>query len=396
MKAPNKPNSSDKKSSPEPVALQLCDFFVARTQNWIYDHLKSLDGYRPVVWCEKVQHRHEFSGIEAYPLTARSVSRRVWNRFSKGKAFPADVRRLKYLSPSVVHSHFGRVALRNIKVSLACNVPWLVSFYGADAYQGRTEVLADRYSKLFASATYVLALGPKMQARLVELGCAKEKTAVHALGVDVNALPKKDRILRKGQPLRILFAGTFREKKGVEYLLLAAAELKKKKVPFQLRIVGEALTKPGDRDTQDRILRLLRNEALDSCVTIKSLVTFAELVELALASHVFVAPSVTAANGDSEGTPFVIQQMMATRMPVVTTDHSDIPFIFGEQRDLLVPERDSGAIADRLQRYADAPELLIAHGRVLEAQIRHFDVHACAMKLGVIYDRVRRRTDVNS
>ena len=126
---------------------------------------------------------------------------------------------------------------------------------------------------------------------------------------------------------------------------------------------------------------------LNGVVIRHTFLSFQGLLDLALNSHVFLAPSVTAADGDAEGTPFVLQQLMATAMPVIATDHSDIPFLFGGLSHLLVPERNAEAIAARLLEYASAPRLLEEHGRLFREQIvSSFDVRACARKLRDIYD----------
>ena len=73
-----------------------------------------------------------------------------------------------------------------------------------------------------------------------------------------------------------------------------------------------------------------------------------------------------------------------------TTVHSDIPFLFGEQRHLLVPERDAQAIADRIQRYVDKPEALITDGARLRERICAFDIRECAARLSDLHNfRVR-------
>ena len=95
----------------------------------------------------------------------------------------------------------------------------------------------------------------------------------------------------------------------------------------------------------------------------------------------------TAADGDSEGTPFALQQMMATGIACIATRHADVPFLFGDCNDLLVPERDANAIAARLCRYVECPELLIEDGCRLRRQISgSFNVQNCAMRLTAIYD----------
>jgi colanic acid/amylovoran biosynthesis glycosyltransferase len=78
---------------------------------------------------------------------------------------------------------------------------------------------------------------------------------------------------------------------------------------------------------------------------------------------------------------------MATGMPALSTLHSDIPFLFGELRFLLVPERDAQALADRLIGYASNPDSLAAHGLALRQQMQnHFDVRKCAARLADLYE----------
>jgi colanic acid/amylovoran biosynthesis glycosyltransferase len=269
-------------------------------------------------------------------------------------------------------------------------VPWLVSFYGADIYQlGRRIEWQQKYAPVFDKAARILALGPVMAAHLEQCGCPGEKITIHPLGVDVEGLPNVPRVLKPGEPLKILFAGTFREKKGISYVVEAAALARQAGVLLELHLVGDALGKPGDHEIKEAVFRQLRCHALDDVTTHYSFLSFQELIALALRSHVFVAPSVTAADGDAEGTPFVLQQMMATGMPVIATLHSDIPFLVGEHKHVLVPERDAKAIADRLQRYADAPDSLLIDGSILYHQIlRAHDVRKCAARLSDLYDTV--------
>jgi colanic acid/amylovoran biosynthesis glycosyltransferase len=262
-----------------------------------------------------------------------------------------------------------------------------VSFYGADVYQGQQEMKQQKYARLFDKAARVLVLGPMMKQQLERLGCPGKKIVIHPLGVDVRSLPSEERILTRGETLRVLFAGTFREKKGLRYLIDAAALARRAGVRLHLEIVGDAAAKPGDAEAKDSVLRRIGSLGLEEIISHHGYLKFRELVALALRSQVFVAPSVTASTGDAEGTPFVLQQMMATGMPVISTIHSDIPYLFGDYKDLLVPERDSRAIADRLQRYAEEPDTIVANGMAMRERICDaFDARKCAGRLSDLYD----------
>ena len=370
--------------------LQRCPEFVGRTMNWLYDHLRFLPRYTPTVLCDTLMNRGEFPELDARAIYPRSIGSRIWSRLGGTRLYPLDRIRIKRSAPRVLHSHFGDLAAGDIQLAQALGVPWVASFYGADVYQlGRRDEWRERYAALFRSVTKVLALGPAMAATLEKLGCPRPKIRIHPLGVDVEELPSAPRKLRTGEPLRLLFAGTFREKKGIEYVVEGAARARRSGVRLELQLVGNPLGKARDRETEEGVSRLIGQLGIGDVVSRHAFLPFTELIERAMRAHVFVAPSVTAADGDAEGTPFVLQQMMATGMPVIATEHSDIPFLLGDLSPMLVPERDACAIADRIQRFWKDPEALVTEGALVRRRMReHFDIRQCAERLAQVYDEI--------
>jgi colanic acid/amylovoran biosynthesis glycosyltransferase len=376
----------------KPCALQRCDQFVGRTTNWLYDHLREVPRYTVGIFTDELLNRIEFPELMARSVDPAKILRRAWLRLSPAGIYPPDARALRKWAPVLLHSHFGYVAVNDLALQEFLGVPWLVSFYGADVHQlGRLPEWRTRCIPLFDRAWRVLALGPYMAEQLEKLGCRKEKILIHALGVDVKALPLQPRKLRPHERLRLMFAGIFREKKGIRYLIEAAGLARESGVQFELHLVGDAGGKPGDRETKADVFERIRRFELGNLVIHHSFLKFTDLIELALRSHIFVAPSVTTEDGDAEGTPFVLQQMMATGMPVIATVHSDIPFVLGKLSHLLVPEKDCGAIAERIKFYAQNPKALGEDGLALREQIsENFDVRACAARLSNIYDEVQK------
>lgn len=372
------------------IALQRCNEFVGRTTNWLYDHLRFLPRYTPTILCDSLANRQEFPELDARAIDPQSVGRRIWRRLRAERLYPPDRIRLERVSPRILHSHFGYVAVGDMHLARVLDVPWVVSFYGADVYQlGRRDEWREPYAALFRRVTTVLALGPAMAATLETLGCPAKKVEIHPLGIDVEALPYVPRKLGAGEPLRLLFAGTFREKKGIEYVVEGAARARRAGVRLELQLVGSAMGKPGDQETDETVSRLIGQLGLSDVVSRHAFLPFNQLIELALRSHIFVAPSVTAADGDAEGTPFVLQQMMATGMPIIATEHSDVPFLLGDLRGTLVPERDAPAIADRIQRFWKASDTLVTEGERLRRQMQaQFDVRRCAERLADVYDKL--------
>ncbi len=237
----------------------------------------------------------------------------------------------------------------------------------------------------------MLALGPVMRDALADLGCPREKIVVHALGVDVEDVPHGERHLARGERMEILCAGTFREKKGAIYVLQALSLLRTRGVPFRLHLVGDVSQRTGDAEAGAEILATIDRLDLGGVVERYHWLEFKQLMDLALRCHVFTAPSVVARDGDAEGTPFVIQQMMLSGMPVVSTRHSDIPYLYGPLADRLVPERDATAIADRLTAYAEAPDTVTSDGAAMrQRMLEAFDIRHCAAHLADLYDGLLR------
>ena len=370
------------------AALQRCDYFVGRTTNWLYDHLRNVPRYVPLVLCDELVNREEFPLLQARSRFSARLGPRIWRRFKGETLYPGDSRWLRRTKPQLLHSHFGYVGVADEGLRALLGIPSLVSFYGADVYEyGQRTEWREKYLRLFARVQRVLALGPEMGRQMEALGCPREKIVIHPLGVDVDAIPSRERTLERDGTLHLLFAGTFREKKGIEYVIRGAAAARRRGVRLRVTLVGDAAQKPGDAETKRAVFREIDRLGMEDVVTHIPYVPFAKLVEIALASHVFVAPSVTSESGDAEGTPFVLQQMMATGMPVIATQHSDIPFIFGEHADRLVAERDADAIARRIACFVEDRAMLSTEGSSLRQRIRHaFDVRACAAQLSATYD----------
>jgi len=75
----------------------------------------------------------------------------------------------------------------------------------------------------------------------------------------------------------------------------------------------------------------------------------AEIIEVLNTCHLFIAPSVTASDGNQDAPVNVLKEAMAMGLPVISTYHGGIPeLVEDEISGLLVPERDAEALATKL------------------------------------------------
>ena len=93
-------------------------------------------------------------------------------------------------------------------------------------------------------------------------------------------------------------------------------------------------------------------------------------VEILDNCQLFVAPSVTATDGNQEGIPNVPKEAMAMGLPVVSTQHSGIPELDQDGiSGFLVRERDAEAIAEKLTYLIEHPEIWGQFGREGRAKV---------------------------
>jgi colanic acid/amylovoran biosynthesis glycosyltransferase len=288
----------------------------------------------------------------------------------------------------VLHAHFGRAGYYALPLIREWNIPLITSFYGYDVseYPSRFPIWREYYRQLFDAGSYMLCLGQKMQRNIIELGCDPEKARIHHLGVNVNKIRYQPRKWENGEPLRILIASAFRERKGIPYALDALAKFRSEQ-PIEITIIGDAPDHPDGRREKKKIMAAIEQHQLKPIVRLLGQQPYGVLFEEAYKHHIFIGASITAGDGDMEGTPMVLVDMAASGMPIISTTHSDVPEIIKHgETGWLAAERDSEGILEYLRWFASHPkewEVMTSSGRhYIEAE---FDQEKQNKRLGQLY-----------
>jgi colanic acid/amylovoran biosynthesis glycosyltransferase len=216
---------------------------------------------------------------------------------------------------------------------------------------------------------------------------------VHHLGVDLSLLRFQPRQWRQGEPVRVLLAASFREKKGLTYALEALARFRTV-TDVEITIIGDAGPEEDSRREKNRILDVISRNGLGPCTSLLGYQPHQVLLQEAYRQHVFLSPSVTASTGDTEGgAPVTILEMAATGMPVVSTTHCDIPGLFpATARRLLAEERDVEGLANHLRWLVEHPEDWIALVESTRTWIeQEFDANVQGERLADLYREVSRQ-----
>jgi colanic acid/amylovoran biosynthesis glycosyltransferase len=287
-----------------------------------------------------------------------------------------DLSHLKRTRPDVFHSHFGHIGANDAPLVSRLGIPHVVSFYGMDVHQlpYSDAMWTPRYRNLFDSGARILCEGSFMRSSIIRLGAQPDSVVVHRLGVDITRFPFRPRRVEQGQSLKILMASSFRPKKGIPTGIEAVAKASAE-IPVELTIVGG----PSAEDTSEA--RLIDQAAahahIGSRIRFLGFLEPARLREVADGHHVFLAPSLTAADGDCEGgIPVSLLEMAASGMIIVSTRHCDIPAVVEHGRTgWLASERQSDVLASHLvdvwNRREQWGPVQIALRQLIESQYNH-------------------------
>ena len=370
--------STIEKQEKDQIKLKLIHSFptwLPQTQTWMYNQVKQLQrlGVEAHVVCERTENLDQFAVANIHSLENEPRYRQIWD---KGLRKLRIRRHLNYLVATsrktdvkIIHSHFGNVGWANLGAIRKLKVKHVVTFYGIDVtkFPIQHPVWRGRYHRLFTEVDRVLCEGSHMARCVVALGCPDHKVKVQHLGVDVDNIPFRPRQWHADEPLRVLLAASFREKKGIPYAI-EALQIVAREVPVQLTIIGDAGKEPESQREKARVLTALDRSGLKAHTRLLGYQTHQTMLQEAYNHHLFLQPSITAQDGDTEGgAPVAIIEMLATGMPVVATTHCDIPEVVGPAfAYLLAPERDVAKLAACIQALLDEPDSwlgLVQRGR---------------------------------
>jgi glycosyltransferase involved in cell wall biosynthesis len=166
-----------------------------------------------------------------------------------------------------------------------------------------------------------------------------------------------DRDYRSTRPLRMLYAGTWLDQRGIYYLREALPRVFAEWPEMRFTFAG-----PGIPGTE---IRAFFGEALATRLDIIDTVPWEKMPQLYAGHDLLVFPSLM------EGQPGVLLEAMASGMAVVTTETCGMPDVVEDGfNGLLILPADSGALEDAILRLSKSPELRERIGRAAQTRMR--------------------------
>ncbi len=175
-----------------------------------------------------------------------------------------------------------------------------------------------------------------------------------------------------GEALRLLYAGTWLDQRGIFYIRDALRSI----AP---RLPGMTMTFVGCGVPSEELRRFFGPELAERIVVCP--VVAAERMQELYAEHdVFLFPSLM------EGLPCALQEAMAAGMPVITTETCGMPDVVEHEfNGLLIPPANAAAIEEGILRLARSVELRQKLGVAARETMKRYTWERAARQLEALY-----------
>ena len=240
---------------------------------------------------------------------------------------------------SSVFAEFGPTGCLISKICKKLNLKLVVNFHGHDAtVMGKRYLIRRAYRFLNSNVNTVVCGSMHFKKIVASVGISFEKIKVVPCGIELESF-KNDQ--KKNSNL-IIGVGRFVEKKA-PHLSIKAFDIVQKKIPeAKLELIG------GGK-LYDNCKELIKNLYLEEKITLHGVKTHKFVKERLSVASIFVQHSITAKNGDTESQGVSLLEAMASKLPVVTTDHNGFKeTVANETTGYLVEENDYKEMAKKI------------------------------------------------
>ena len=253
----------------------------------------------------------------------------------------------------IIHCQFATQSYRGLAFRQV-NAPkakLIATFRGQDISSFVQEKGPDVYRQVFRHGDFFLTNCDFFLNKAISLGCPPDKIKVIRSGLDGDRFPYQPRTILEDGRVQIATTGRLVEKKGIEYVIRAVAQLVPTYPRLHYKVIGEGELRP-------HFTRLIEELEIGENVELMGWGNETEIVEVLKNTHIFVAPSVTASDGNQDAPINVLKEAMAIGLPIVSTYHGGIPeLVENGKSGFLVPERDAAALAEKIAYLIEHPEI---------------------------------------
>lgn len=246
-----------------------------------------------------------------------------------------------------VLAEYGPTGAKILNVCKKAGLPLVVTFLGYDASVHLVlRQYEASYKDMFQYASAVVVVSKAIQSRLEHLGCSAYKihyspTGPHDVFFSVKPIYSQKLFVSTGR---------FVDKKAHYYTILAFNEVLREHPDAKLVIAG-------DGPLLNVCINLVRHLKIEHAVSFLGVITLDQFSDYLTVACAYVQHSITALDGDMEGTPVAVMEASAAGLPVISTRHAGISDVIVDgETGLLVEEHDVVGMSKHMTKILDDKE----------------------------------------
>jgi len=323
--------------------------------------------------------------LDGKPLMKNTITRRFlkkcMSRIYKNKYEEVQLAKLfKKVEIDIVLAEYGPTGVAIQRSCELANIPLMVHYHGFDISKHTVlESYENLYQKMFEKANGIVGVSKDMCQKLRDIGAPSEKLIYNPYGVDTDFFKPNTQEKKRYD---LIFVGRFVEKKSPILTILMLKELIESNPDINMVMVGDGPL----LGTAKKIAKALN---LEKIIEFKGNCSHKEVRDLMHASNIYVQHSVTAEDGDSEGTPVSILEAMAAGLPVVSTRHAGIKeAVDNDENGILVDEKDIGSMKAGIEKlYTDES---IRKSMSINARDKILKDYSMNLRISVLRDELEK------
>lgn len=388
--------------------LHLFNQYLPQTENWAYHLISNIPSIKTYVAARGYQNRvffhpdfifykHLFSNVDRERQLRRQteiLGKIKWRWYQVCKVLFNNLKSelIEFSDQNeidLIHAHFADVGWYFRKIARRRGLPFVISFYGWDyeMLERTRPKFKKRIKRLFQEADAIICEGPYGAGILRSKGCPQHKIRVIPLGVRVDQIPFVPR-KKATNRLKLIQIASFTEKKGYSYTIKAFHKALVNCPNMELTLVGGE----SQKGLRKKLVNEIEALALGKHVKVLSSIEYKQLHHFMSSFHVFIHPSYHAKNGDCEGgAPIVLLDAQATGMPVISTNHCDVPSEVQQMKTgILTKEKDISALVSSIKTFYEMTDTdYQTYALNARAHVENrYDIRKNATRIKTIYDQL--------
>jgi len=247
-----------------------------------------------------------------------------------------------------LHIHFAHVPTQiGMYAATIAGIPFTFTAHANDLFE-RGVLLKQKVER----AHWAITISDyNYQFLTSRAGAPPDKIRIVRCGIDTHQYQFTPTAFFRHTPPRLGSLGRLVEKKGMDSLILAVAQLRHEGMDCYLEIAG-------DGPWLTRLQALVAREGLGDRVRFRGAMRHDQVFDWMRGLDVFVLACRPDAQGDQDGIPVVLMEAMAIGTPVCSTRLSGIPELIVPGAGLLANPNDPASLAAELAHLLSHPAML--------------------------------------